>query len=266
MAKLSISTAWVETKDIIARESRLFVAVALALFVLPGLVLDVSVPSAAAGELPPPGPWIAVACIAVLVSLVGQLAVIRLAMGPHLTVGEAIRHGLRRLLPYVGAVLAWMLPLVVIGGLLLASSATPEEPSIGAALGMVALMVAGIFVAVRLILSSSVASAETGGPIAILRRSWSMTQGNWWRLFGFLLMFFIGAIALLIAVNSVFGLIAKMMFGDSGPLTLGSLLVAVVSQLLSGVISVGFFVMLARLYVQRRGLSSAGASVPTTGI
>src|SRR4051794_17141740 len=166
MAKLSISTAWVETKDIIARDSRLFVAVALALFVLPGLVLDVSVPSAAAGELPPAGPWIAVACIAVLVSLVGQLAVIRLAMGPHLTVGEAIRHGLRRLIPYVGAVLAWMLPLVVIGGLLLASSATPEEPSIRAALGMVALMVAGIFVAVRLILSSSVASAETGGAIA----------------------------------------------------------------------------------------------------
>ena len=41
MAKLSISQAWDETRLILARDGKLIAAVALALFVLPGIVLNV---------------------------------------------------------------------------------------------------------------------------------------------------------------------------------------------------------------------------------
>ena len=264
MSKVSLSSAWEETTSVLARDGRLFFAVALALFVLPGLILNVSMPEAPAGQFPPAGPWIAVAVVAVLISFVGQLAVIRLALGPHVTVGEAITHGLKRVLFYVGAVLLWIVPIVLIGSILYAMIAEGvENPSPIAAIALIALVVLGVFLAVRLILASAVASAENANPLQILRRSWQLSSGNWWRLFVFLLLACIGAIVLLAAVASVVGLLARMMFGDIGPLTLGGLLVAIVSQVLSAVVSVIFFVMVARIYAQLSG--RAGTTVPKSG-
>lgn len=265
MSKLSLSRAWEETTAVLARDSRLFGAVALALFVLPGLVLNVSMPDMTPGELPPVGPWLAVALIVLLVSLVGQLAVIRLALG-HVTVGEAIAHGGRRLFAYVVAVLVWIVPILVIGsGLYGFLEMNQSHPSVAASLALLALTFIGIFLAVRLMLSSAVASAENVGPIAILHRSWDLSSGNWWRLFIFLFVFAIGAICLLWAVESVVGLLVKTMFDTSGPLTVGNLLIAIVSQLVSAVLSVTFFVLLARIYVQRSEAPASDASVPRSG-
>ena len=53
---LSISKAWDETKAILVRDGRLIGAVALALFVLPGLVLDLAYPVTPPATLPKPGP------------------------------------------------------------------------------------------------------------------------------------------------------------------------------------------------------------------
>ena len=41
-------------------------------------------------------------------------------------------------------------------------------------------------------MTSPVASEETVGPIGIIRRSWELTRGNWWRLFGFIVLFLLG--------------------------------------------------------------------------
>ena len=265
MSKLSLSRAWEETTAVLARDGRLFAAVALALFVLPGLVLNVSMPEMAPGELPPMGPWLAVALVALLVSLVGQLAVIRLAIG-HVTVGEAIAHGVKRLLAYVLAVLLWIVPILIVGSALYGYLAVHQSnPSVAASLGLLVLTLVGVFLAVRLMLSSAVASAENIGPLAILRRSWELSSGNWWRLFIFLFVFAVGAICLLWAVESVVGLLVRTIFDASGPLTVGSLLIAIVSQLVSAVLSVAFFVLLARIYVQRSGAAAAESSVPSSG-
>ena len=51
-----------------------------------------------------------VAVIALIIALVGQLAIIRLAIGSRLTVGEAIGHGARRVPAYLAATLIWVLP------------------------------------------------------------------------------------------------------------------------------------------------------------
>jgi hypothetical protein len=263
MSKVSLSSAWDETTSVLARDGRLFFAVALALFVLPGLILDVTMPEAPAGEFPPAGPWIAVAVVAVLISFVGQLAVIRLAIGPHIAVGEAIVHGLKRLLFYVGALLLWLVPIILIASILYAMVAEGvEKPSPIAGIGLIAVAVLGIYLAVRLLLASAVASAENLMPHHILRRSWDLTGGNWWRLFAFLLLACIGALAMLAAVASVVGLIARLLFGDIGPLTVGGFLVAIASQVVSAVISVIFFVMVARIYAQ---LAGRGAKVPKSG-
>jgi len=264
VAKLSISQAWDESRAVLARDGKLIGAVALALFVLPGIVLDLFMPEAPAGQFPPAGPWMAVAAVAILISLVGQLAIIRLAMGPHLTVGEAISHGARRLLPYLGAALLWVVPLCLVIGLLFASAGSdPEHPSAAAALGLVLAGLIGIYLAVRFLMMSAVASAEGSGSLAILRRSWDISGGNWWRLFGFLLTFAIGAIVLLWAVGAVTGLLAQLAFGSIARMTAGGLIVIIVSQLISALVSLTFFVMLARLYTQRG--AGAQASVPSSG-
>jgi hypothetical protein len=242
VAKLSISQAWEESRAVLARDGKLIGTVALALFVLPGTILDLVMPEAPVGQFPPPGPWMAVAAVAILISLVGQLAIIRLAMGPHVSVGEAITHGARRLLPYVAAVLIWALPLMVVIALL------------------------GIYLAVRFLMMSAVASAEAIGPAAILRRSWDISGGNWWRLFGFLFAFAIGAIVLIWAVGTVTGVVAQLALGSVERMTAGGLIVIIVSQLISALVSLTFFVILARIYTQGARPSGAHASVPSSGI
>lgn len=266
MTKLSVSRAWDESKQVIAHDGRLLLPVALAMFVLPGLVVDLSMPAGAPGRLPPAGPWIAMSSVAALVSLVGQLAVIRLAMGPHLTVGEAIAHGTRRLLAYLAAVLVWMVPFVVVALFLFGQiAADPAHPSLAAACALLVLVVVMTFIAVRLLLTSSIASAEAIGPVAILRRSWALTSGNWWRLFGFFLTFMVGAIVLFWATETVFGLLASLVFPGQQADDIGWLVVRIVAQLVSALISVIFFVMLARIYAQLAGRGGAQASVPNSG-
>ena len=267
MGKFSLSRAWEETTAVLARDGRLFLAVALALFVLPGLVLNVTMPAARSGEFPPAGPWMAIGFVALLISLVGQLAVIRLAIGPHVAVGEAIMHGTRRVWAYVAAALLWLVPILLIGSALYAYlQANQASPSLAASLGLIALCILFAFVAVRLMLSSAVASAEPIGPLAILRRSWDLSRGNWWRLFVFLLLFGFGALCLLWAVDSVAGLVIRLIVEDAGPRSLGGLLISIVSQLVSGLLSVVLFVMLARIYVQRAEGGAVEASVPRSGI
>jgi hypothetical protein len=266
MAKLSISQAWDEARAILARDGKLIAAVALALFVLPGIVLNVAVPRAPAGQIWHPSPSaMIILAVVLLITLVGQLSVVRLALGPHITVGEAISHGARRLLPYVGAFLLWSVPLLAVGSVLYTMS-NPQSPSVAAAIGLLAVTGLGVFISVRLMLLSAVASAESGGPIAILQRTWALTRGNWWRLFGFVVMLLIAALAAIWAVGAVVGVLAKLAFGDLSPLSIGGLIVVIVGQLLSAAISVVLLVMVARLYAQRAGVGGAQASVPSSGI
>jgi uncharacterized membrane protein YjgN (DUF898 family) len=110
-----------------------------------------------------------------------------------------------------------------------------------------------IFLAIRMLMTSAVASAEGLGPVAILRRSWELTAGNWWRLFGFFLLFVIAALVVVVAVSSALALIIKMTFGSLEPLTVGALVLALVGQIIAATISVLLMVMLARIYVQLSG-------------
>ena len=267
MTKLSISQAWDETRAILARDGKLIAAVALALFVLPGIVLNLAVPQVPVGQIRQPGAWMLIALAVLLITLVGQLAVARLALGPHIAVGEAIVQGTRRLPSYVCAFLMWSVPLLAVGSVLYSMS-NPQNPnpSVPAALGLLAVTALGIFVSVRLILLSAVAAAESGGPIAILQRTWGLTGGNWWRLFGFVVMLLIAALAAIWAVGAVVGVLAKLAFGDLSPLSVGGLIVVIAGQLLSAAISVVLVVMIARLYAQRTGAAAAQASVPSSGI
>ncbi len=264
MAQLSISRAWDETRTALARDGRLFVAIAAALLVVRGVAAQLTMPPARADLLPPLGPWTAVTAVALLIALVGQLALIRLASGARLTVGEAISHGARRAPVYVIASLIWLAPFGLLF-LLFAPQVQEPTPSAPAAVGVLALAVVLLFFAVRMILSSAIATNENDGPVAILKRSWALTRGHWWRLFATLLLLMIVAVVLVMAENAVIGVAAQLLLGGSEPWTVGALLIALVDQVTQAAVSVVFAVLLARIYVQLSGEAAPVTAVPNSG-
>ena len=58
-----------------------------------------------------------------------------------------------------------------------------------------------------------------------------MTSGNWWRLFGFLIIFLIGAGIMIIATYSILGLVVRMVFGELEPFTVGALMVSLATEI-----------------------------------
>jgi hypothetical protein len=267
MRALSLSQAWDETKAIITRDGQLFGSVALALVALPAAIEGLVAPRGMDRTTPV---WVdLLILVASLVAVGGQLALIRLAVGPSITVGGAIAHGMRRMPFYFLAVILLVIGLFVLaipiaavlmalGRPLPANGAPASPPVLIAAVLYVAL---AFFLGVRMLMSAAVASAERLGPIAILRRSWELTAGHWWLLFGFLAMICIVALVLLVGATAAAGVVVRLVIGDITPLSLGALVVALVSALLNAVFTTGFAVMLARVYVQLAGRGGEVAEV-----
>jgi hypothetical protein len=259
MRALSISAAWDEARAILARDGSLFIAVALALIALPSTVSGLVNPRGMATSATPL--WIdVVTLVASLIMLAGQLALIRLALGSSVSVGEAITHGLRRLPIYFLAVLMVVAALVIVAvplGFLLAAMGISVRPNTAPPPG---LIVAGLlyfalvcFIFVRLILSAPVASAEAVGPIAIIRRSWELSAGHWWGLFGFLLIYVLAVILVLLAVGSAVAVVVSLLLGPMEPMSAAALVAAFVQSVVSAAITTVFAVMLARIYLQLSG-------------
>lgn len=266
MAKLSISKAWDEVRAIIARDGSLLMTIALALFVLPGVIAEMVTPDAPAGEFPPIGYWTAVTIAALLIALVGQLAVIRLGTGSRATVGEAIGDGARRTPAYLAAGLIWLLPFLLIGAALLGIVARdPENVSAPATIGLLLLVCVMLYFAIRMLMTSAVASNESANPLAIVRRSWALTRGHALRLLGFFLVFLLGALVVVAAVGAITGILAELALGGTEPMSVGALLVSLVTQIVSAAVSVLLMLMIARIYVQLAGGGPAEATVPHSG-
>ena len=273
MTALSISKAWEESKTRIAADGRLMAVVAAALIVLPGLIVEVISPSSIRTDSSVLESVLVL--ISALLGLIGQLSIIRLAVTPAVSVGEAISHGARRMPIYlvaailltIGFIVA-MIPFVLVA---LAAGVPFDSSSEQAFLqSPVALLLSLlyfallIFVAIRMLMSSPVASEEDAGPVQILRRSWDLTRGHWLRLFGFIVLFVVGALVLLAAVNWAVTAVSVILFGAIAPMSLSALLVGLFDSIVNGAVTVFLAVMLARIYLQLTG-RTAGASVPRSG-
>lgn len=267
MPKVSISRAWDESRIILVRDGKLIASVALALLVLPGVAVNVLLPAASGLGTPQAVMWTAVLLLAFIVTFIGQLSVVRLAIGPHITVGEAIRHAALRVLPFLGAFLLWTIPLIVIASFpYWMVHANPTHPPLAASLALMLIGFLGIYLAVRFLLLGAVASTEPGGPPTILRRTWQLSAGNWWRLFGFLLVFAIGAIASIWAVTAVVGLVARLTIGEITRGSVAGLLVVLIAQCVTAAVYAVLFVMQARIYTQLAGRDEFQPTVPSSGI
>jgi hypothetical protein len=126
------------------------------------------------GEVDPPAAA-AIASLALgvivippLVTALHVVAVQALARGEEPTVGGALRSAAPRLIPAVAAVAVYSLAVVA---------------------GLVALVVPGVWLAVRWYFCAQAAVVDGLGPADALRRSAQVVQTRWWRTFGYLLAF-----------------------------------------------------------------------------
>ena len=272
-SKLSISRAWDETREIFRSDGGLLVSVALALIVLPEIVVGIIAPRATGVETSAFSGWLGLA--AGLIALIGQLAIIRLALGPSTTVGDAIAHGVRRFPSALGALVILILLLIlilipfvivlgVVGGADLTRMSAGTPPT-GSQLLIILLMTLVVFgISVRFSLLSPVASAEAVGPLAIAKRAWQLGGGHYWRLLGLVVLLLIAAVVLLAVSGIIGGLLARMVSSDITPFSLAALILALASGIAQGAFSVLASVMLARVYAQVAG-GAAEASVPSSG-
>lgn len=263
MRRLSVSQAWDETKAVFRRDGNLIAIVALALLVLPGTLGDLVQPQTTPGQVAAPGWWTLVSFVTLLIGIVGQLAIVRVALGERQTIGEAIGHGFRRAPAFLAATLLWLLPfLLLFAPFALQVQANPQAPPSTAVLMVLLLTLVFIFFAVRLILATPVAGAERLGPVGILKRSWALTAGVFWRLLGALLMFFLGLFIVVAAVSLITGIVTRLLFGVIEPMSVGALLVALVTQIAAAALTTLLMVLLTRIYLQRAGGEAEPASVP----
>ncbi|HEU4498666.1 MAG TPA: glycerophosphoryl diester phosphodiesterase membrane domain-containing protein [Sphingomicrobium sp.] len=268
MSSLSIGKAWDEAKSALQANRKLIVPVALGLILLPAVVVSMVQPHVPAGEQPPPGAWMLVALVMVIVMIVGQLAIVLLVNGWHGSVGEAIGKASRRTPTFVLAALTYLVPVIILFSLLLGlagagTSATGQVDwtNLGAVGWLVALLflLALVFVSIRLLPLLPVVASEGIGPIASLKRSYGLTTGHFWRLFGFVAMLMLAFLILALTVGAVIGSIVRLALGDPDPWTLSLLVIS----LAGGLVQAGFVMvyagMVARIHAQ---LAAPQAGVP----
>jgi len=260
MRKLSASQAWEDTTKFLKAHAGLVFTVALALLALPSILAApflgrIQATLLASGTLSSEEALAAgpVFLLILIVSLVGTLAIYTLVLRPGISVGEALRHGLRRLLPAIGITLLIGLLLVLVVALYSVFVAVGGAG--GAAVGALLLLLlvpVFIYLLVRIYLAQ-VAVVDGRGPVEALKASWAMTKGNAGRLVVFLLVVLVVALVVYLAGTFLIaGLLAALGTALGGP-ALGQFLAAVVTNVLSALITAVLGVLVAMVYRQLAG-------------
>ena len=267
MAKLDTNAAWKEASAIVSANREVLLALAGVFFMLPSLALTVIAgePEVLPGMKPQQmmaameefytGAWWIILLSAVF-QIVGLMAILTLMRDrSRPTVGEAIRAGLPGALSYLAAQLLIVVGLSLIGGLLIGVAAV-----ISSALAVVVVVlftVAMIFAVFRLILVAPVIAVEgVHNPLTAMIRSWRLTQGNFWRILGFLLLILILFAVVAGIVMMIVGLILALVSSGEPQ----RIVAAVFSSALGAVGVVYFAGIIAAIHRQLGGPAAADLS------
>jgi len=168
-------------------------------------------------------------------------AVTDVALGRPATIGSVLRETLARYFPLLGFIalvflmfIVWVIA-VAIGFVLLV-------------LPGLAVICAGVYLAVRWSLSVAAMMAEDIGPIRGMSRSWNLVSGQWWRTLGIILIVLIMRAIIGAALGFLFGIIAGV--AASGDIQLA--VVAVGSTILGAIISPLVTIAIVLLYFDLR--------------
>lgn len=182
--------------------------------------------------------------LAQAVGMIALLALLRDTGKP--TVGEAIRAGFTGLLPYAAAQLIFGFGMALLSMVLIGLPSALGVQAL-AVVGMLAALIVLLYGAVKLSLTVPVVAIEKQtNPIAVLRRSWALTDGNSRRLLMFYLLLFVAYIVISLVVGLFFGLAFSLLGeGTAANIANGSL-----EGVLSAGASLVFAAVLAAVYRQ----------------
>jgi hypothetical protein len=259
IANISIGTAYSEATAFIRREKRLIAPLVLALLVVPVSVAQLIQPLDPLARADGMAPWMVVALVALVIQLVGQMAISRLAMGWPGALGGAIALAFRRFPAAFAAIILFILclSLVLVPMIMIVMIAGGTGPGIGALINLLTL--AALFAAApRIILVPTIAMSERLGPWALLKRGWATSRGHYWRLLGFFLLFLIASLVLALAISTVVGSLAVLAFGAPDPLSISRLALALAGGVVQGIAATLYAAMVGRILVQMGEGSSSG--------
>lgn len=187
---MSVAALWRETIATGHRNLDLFAIVAAAFFFLPQLAAGLLEP---ATGTPPGGANLLLVVGVTLIGLVGQGAITRMALDDLLrqpgTVGGAVGHAVRRL------------PQLLAGNLV---------AGLAIGLGLIALIVPGIWLLGRFGPLTPVVMAEGRDLVGSVERSWALTQAHAWPAAVYLLLLLVLLLSLLFTGSLVAAALAAV--------------------------------------------------------
>jgi hypothetical protein len=161
--------------------------------------------------------------------------------------------------------LVLLIPFGFVGVMMGLSAPSPGQVPDARVGGAILLMLLVLIAAsAKFVMMAPAASAEHIGPIKIIRRSWQLTSGNYFRFLALILLFVVLAVVLTGAATLLGGIIGRLIDPEMSPFSVSAFVVSLATGIAQGVFSVIASVMLARVYVQLAGTSQAEVSVPTT--
>lgn len=170
-----------------------------------------------------------------LIALVAQLGIMRLTLdivrGTSRSVAEALAVAARTWPFAVAAVFLTAVPI---------------------AAGMLVLIVPGLYMAGRLALALPLVLDGGAGPVDAVRRSWDATDGNGWRVIGFILMWAFWFIALSFLAAGVGAALGTVLTAAGAP-AVGSFVVSLLGGAAAAIFSVFQSVGTALIYERLKG-------------
>ena len=267
--KLDMGEAWNTATAMVGANRDVLLILAGVFFFLPYLALTLLIPETAQTAQPGADPeavmealsavyadnWWAFLLVTVMAGI-GMLALyVLLTDKARPTVGEALKRGAIGLIPYLLSQLLFILVVALVVGVPLGIAAVSEVPALIAIFGILGLVVA-IYLAVKFSLAAAVIGIEGMlNPVQVLLRSWRLTKGNSFRIFGFFALLFIalGIVALLVTL--IMGVIFAAMGGQIE--LIGN---AVIGSLVNAVFAVIVYAVIAAVHRQLAGPSAEAIS------
>jgi hypothetical protein len=262
---VNMGNVWDRTTEFLSDNLGAVVPVALLTIFVPQ---SISKAISQAGPQVAPGLSIGVVLLLLLPMIWGQLAVTALALDPEAGRSAAKSAATRRvgqvllamLIPFViililslPIVFAWVKGSVDVAALVGASPGPRADISQGAVqfirLYGAALIVFAVFLSVRLSTLLMPIVVVEGGVIGALRRSFALSSGISWKLFGVVLLFAVVMGVASIAITSAFGILFRVLEPAAGPFSVGSIIVAI----LGGLVTTAYYVVqssfMAKVYL-----------------
>lgn len=282
MSRVDISAVWDRATEFLGDNLATLIPVAVPWIYLPLVVQSALAPLAKTPGSLATGLQVATFALT-LVGIWGQLQVLALAIDPARGAGGARAQATAGIAPVlvvtlvlgIGAILL-VTPIGIALGMagvdfqaIMRASETgatiPPPTGMTPAIAIfmlayaVALLVALLWLAVRLLLVNAVLLAE-GGWFAALGRSFALTRGRVLALVGVLLLFAIVSFVATLAAQTVFGAIFALILGGEGPLTLASVLTASLVAIVSTAFTLLSAAFIGKYYVAARAQEAIGTA------